>query len=841
VKVIVGLFGLLLATAAAAETSLLSEFTIRRWGVEDGLPESRVIAVEQRADGYLWCATYRHVVRFDGVQFTEAPPPAPTVVTATVTNLPMEIAKEEVTATLTEADGTLWVGTLRGLYRWQGGEWNTLTPRDGVFPCDVRCLALDHEDNVWMGTSGGLTRLRRKRVTVFHTGLPVGGESVTALHAESPTNVLVGVAGVGLLAGPPGALKPVRLGALLENTTVSSLLRGTDGTLWIGTQGESLWRQRGNGGVSLVPPSKREGMLVRGISALLEDRKGQVWVGTWRGLMQVNAAGRLTLVPEQPSDVVHSLCEDRVGRVWVGYQEFGLACFHPNNRVERFQEKDGLTDGAVLVLREDRAGTLWIGTTSGLVRWRGTERHRFTTANGLADDVILQIVEDNVGDLWLGTRHGLMRVRKSEFEDIIAGRRMVVGARQLGLEAGMTDEECTGRLGARAMKTADGRLWFPTMEGIVMVDPNKVPPITVPPPVYVEEIWANGSRVPWRSGEVRLPLGMRDVEIRFTAPTFTAPERTHFKFQLDNYDSNWSRATADRSVRYAKLGSGKYRFRVMGRDRDSAWSEPTKPVVVVVPPFFWEITWFTLLVAAMALALVTAIVRRYYRRQGMRELQEMEQRTALERERARIARDIHDEVGAGLTEVAMLSELAQEDEAHPGELREHLDGIFRRARVLTQSLNEIVWAINPANDTLESFLSYIGEFAQEFLEAANVACRLELPADPPPVVVSASVRHHLCLAIKEALHNTVKHAGATEAHLLVNLTNRKLTVVIRDNGRGFSPDATPGMGQDGLVNLQKRLAEIGGQFRQESEPGRGTRTELSVELPTFAAMTEQAG
>jgi signal transduction histidine kinase/ligand-binding sensor domain-containing protein len=842
VKVVVRLIGFLFAGMAAADASLLSEFTVRRWGVEDGLPQARVVFVEQRVDGYLWCATLHRMARFDGVRFVEMPVKSlPSLTQTVITNLPQGIAAEDVTATMTEADGTLWVGTWRGVYRWQAGQWSALTPRDGVFPCDVRCLATDREGNVWMGTSGGLVRLRRKRVTVFHTGLRVGSESVTALLAESPTNLWVGVAGLGLLAGAPETLRAVRFGALPVDATVSSLLRGRDGMLWVGTQGDSLWRKRPDGRVSVVPVVKREGMLGRGISALLEDRQGRVWVGTWRGLMQVNSAGKLEAVERVPADPVHSLREDRAGRVWVGFQQSGLACFHTDNRVELFQEKDGVPDGAVLVVCEDDEGTLWIGTTAGLARWRGTERHRFTTANGLADDVILQIIEGDAGDLWLGTRNGLMRVRTSEFDEIIAGRKTVVAARQLGLEAGMDDEECTGRLGARAAKTADGRLWFPTMEGIVMVEPRKIPLISTPPPVYVEEILANGGRVPWRSGDLRLPLGMRNVEIRFTAPTFTAPERTHFKFQLAGYDSNWARATPERTVRYAKLGTGTYRFRVMARDRDSAWSEPTAPLVVIVPPFFWETTWFALLAVVTALTLVATGIRGYYRRRGMRELQEMEQRTALERERSRIARDIHDEVGAGLTEVAMLSELAQEDEAHPGELREHLDGIFRRARELAQSLNEIVWAINPANDTLESFLSYIGEFAQEFLGVANMACRLELPSDPPPLTISASIRHHLSLAIKEALHNTVKHADATEVRLSVTLADRTLSVAIQDNGRGFTPDAKTGVGRDGLDNLRKRLAEIGGQFRQESEPGRGTRTELSVELPTSAAIVGAVG
>lgn len=842
-KFVLRLISLSFAVAAgcvAAETSLLSEFTVRRWAVEDGMTEAVVTSVEQWADGYLRCGTPHRLLRFDGVRFVEVAVQRPLApVPVAVTNVPPGIEAQEVTATLTDPEGALWVGTLRGVYRWRTGQWSELTARDGIFPWDVRCLAMDREGNVWVGTSGGLVRLRRKRVNVFRTGLPVGNESITALLAESPTNFWVGVAGGGLLAGPPEALRPVRLGKFPENATVSVLLRGRDGTLWIGTQGDSLWRQRPDGSVSVV---RKAG---RGISALLEDRRGRLWVGTWEGLMAVNKAGVLVPVNDT-KDTVLSLCEGRDGEVWVGYQRAGLICFDPNGLVRRLGKEEGVPEGSLFTLYQDAAGVLWIGTTSGLARWQGDQRHVFTTANGLVDNVILQIVEDAAGYLWLGTRRGLMRMRKSEFDEIIDGRKMVVAARHLDTEAGMASEECTGRLGARAARTADGRLWFPTMEGIVMADPKQIANQPIPPPVYVEEMRAKERVIPLIDGGARkpihLPRGLREVEFHFTAPVFTAPERAHFKFQLDGFDPEWSRASTDRTARYAQLPAGEYRFRVMARDRDSDWSQLPAPVTVIVPPFFWETIWFWLLTVAAGIAAVGTGARAYYRRQAARELEEIERRHAVERERARIARDIHDDVGAGLTEVAMLSELAQEESHQPGELREHLNNIFRRARELTQSLNEIVWAINPANDTLDSFISYIGEFAQDFLGTAGLACRLDLPSNPPALAISATTRHHLCLATKEALHNVVKHAEATEVQLSVKLNGRELTITIHDDGRGFESAALPGaaVGQDGLTNLQTRLAEIGGRFHQESQPGEGTRTVLSVELPTAAAVSPEA-
>ena len=790
--------GLIVATACAG-SSLTAEFTARRWTVEDGLPEPAITGLQQADDGYLLVATTHHLLRFDGVRWVKQfgqLPPAPSAQPAA---LPPGITPAMVTCAATLGDGDLWVGTARSLHRRHDNTWADWTARDGIFPWDVRCVALDREGNVWVGTSGGLVRLRQRLVQVWRSGLPLANESVTAAWAESPTNWWVGVAGAGLLRGRPGAL--AHEPGLPAGATVSALWRGRDGRLWIGTQGDGLWCRQPDGRLQELPEP------ARGISGLVEDRQGRLWVGTWSGLRPAAVAG---------TEPVQALAEDNAGRLWVGYGRDGLACVLPTGEVRSFREADGLPPGAVLSLHADATGTLWIGTTGGLGRWRGeNDRRVFTTRNGLLDSPIVQLLTDAAGDLWHGTRRGIMRVRPAEFDAIVAGRKAVVAARVLGTEAGMADAECVGGFGARAVATADGRLWFPTVDGLAVVDPQQVGPPVAPPPVYVED-----ARV-----------ARRGAEFRFTAPVFAVPERAHFKWRLEGYDPGWNRATTERVAVYPRLPAGQYRFQVMARDRDSEWSAPTAPVTITVPPVVWETFGFRLAVIFGGLGLLGAGLRGYYRREAARAMRELERRHAIERERARIARDIHDDIGAGLTEVAMLSELAQDEPAAPGELREQLDGIFRRAHDLARSLNEIVWAINPAHDTLESFLSYVGEFAQDFLSAAGLACRLDLPVNPPAVAMSTAVRHQLCLALKEVLHNTVKHAGATEVHLAVTVQDRALTITVQDNGRGFDLTSSAVAGQDGLRNLRNRLADVGGRFEQTSAPGQGTRTVLAVELP----------
>lgn len=826
---------------AAEPASLLTEYSLHRWDAEDGLTESMVLSVKQEADDYLWCRTPHHLFRFDGIRFVDMgkfpamrpshPPPPPAV-------FPGEIGVPPAgTVTLLDAEGGRWIGTSQGVYRWHQGQWFGLTARDGMFPEEVHCLAQDREGNIWMGAGGGLIRLRQKRVKIFRARAGGESEPITALLVENEKSLLVGVAGSALFAGPPDRLRPLPAGRLPGRATVSALLRGRKGSTWIGTQGDSLWLRRADGSAEEARFVARGRAPPQRISSLLEDRDGRLWVGTWDGLMRLRPEGTLAPVdgpPELPREPVQHLCEGRDGRIWIAFQRHGIGVLDRDGRFQLQRIREGSPDLCPYVLFEDDEGTLWIGTSEGLARWKGDQRNLFTVANGLVDPVVLQIVEDGEGRLWLGTRRGLMWVRKEEFAEVAAGRKKLLAVRHLGGEAGLADEECTGRFGARAARSADGRLWFPTMDGLAMIDPATMSKVHRPPRVWVEEVLGNGRSIEQRDGIFRLPLGARDVEFRFTAPAFSAPERVFFKYRLEGYDPNWSNATASRSFRYARLPPGEYQFEVMARDRDSDWSAPSAPAVLLLPSHPWETAWFRLVVALGALAVVAVGIQVYYRRQSRREIERIEQRHAVERERARIARDIHDDIGAGLTEIAMLSELARDARQQPEDQHKFLDGIFQRGRELARSLNEIVWAINPANDTLENFLSYVGEFAQDFLGAAGIACRLDLPLAPPALPLPANVRHHLLLAVKEGLHNVAKHADAREVRLAARLEGATLTVTIQDNGRGFGPEAVRGPQgeQDGLANLAMRLAEIGGHFHRESRAGRGTLLTLSVNLPS---------
>jgi len=274
------------------------------------------------------------------------------------------------------------------------------------------------------------------------------------------------------------------------------------------------------------------------------------------------------------------------------------------------------------------------------------------------------------------------------------------------------------------------------------------------------------------------------------------------------------------------LPPGHYRFHVEASNEDGVWSSPDAAVLdITVQPQFWQTSWFRGAAIVFILAIVAAIVRYVSTQKLHRQVQSLRQREALEQERARIARDLHDQLGANLTQVALLGEMAEADKNAPAEVESHAQQISQTARETTRSLDEIVWAVNPANDTLEGLASYAGKYAQEYFALAGLRCRADLPPQLPAVPIPPEVRHNVFLAFKEAVHNVVKHAQATEARIRLHLEPGKFTLEIEDNGRGLS-GVDEKQNRNGLRNMKKRMEDIHGEFSISS----GANGEATVRL-----------
>jgi signal transduction histidine kinase len=343
--------------------------------------------------------------------------------------------------------------------------------------------------------------------------------------------------------------------------------------------------------------------------------------------------------------------------------------------------------------------------------------------------------------------------------------------------------------------------------------------------------WLADDRALGPGSEVAVPVGARQLRFTIDCGAFAnLADAVIYRWRLSGWRDEWRETTADGRVLISPAPpAGLYTLHLQARHSDGVWDESGAPVSLRIALPWWRNP--PLLAAGVSgvLVLAAALWWRVKTSVMKRRLAVAEQHLSLQRERLRIARDLHDEMGANLTQIALLSELTRCDFDNPGQAKGHMDEVFRTARSLTRSLDEIVWAVNPANDTLERFVAHLCTYAPRFLQSAGVGCRLEVPEELPDIPLSAGVRHHLHLSVKESLHNIVKHAQATEVWLRLRLAPATLTLIIEDNGRGI-PTAAPAPGADGLGNLRQRMCEIGGSFEQRNRDGKGTIITLVAPL-----------
>jgi signal transduction histidine kinase len=564
----------------------------------------------------------------------------------------------------------------------------------------------------------------------------------------------------------------------------------------------------------------------------------ELLVGNREGLLRLKGDQATWLVrsPGGYGDDVCAIAVDRDGAIWCGFAQGGLARIVGGN-VTFYRQAEGLGSNSVQCLLADDDGTLWIGTADGgLMRLKDGKFSQLGAKQGLADTTICHILDDGLGYFWMSTHHGIQRVAKSELNRCADGAIPAFPSQIYDRSDGLPIVEFLGGRQSSACKSGDGRLWFASSAGLVSVDPARIRPNPDPPPVMMESFVVDGHVVPAQSPQVAdaLPPDHERLEFRFSGLSFAAPNKVLFKYRLEGIDKTWIDSGSKRTAFYSRLPAGGYRFRVIACNNDGLWNTAGASLAFVIAPFFWQTWWFLGSCILATLFAVAFLVRIITRRRLQRRIEQMERQHEIERERARIAQDIHDDVGASLSRIAMLSQPARRDLAEPERTAAMLSRIYTTAREVTRSLDEIVWAVDPRHDTLDSLVDYMGRFAQDFLATANVRCRLDLPVEVPAWPLTAETRHNLFLAFKEALNNAVKHAAATEARISFSLRPDSFVLIVKDNGRGFDPalvkatDSSRIGGGNGLTNMNRRLTRIGGRCEITSDRDTGTSVSLIV-------------
>ena len=752
--------------------------------------------------------------------------------------------------------GTMWMVSHWGPLRKYDQATNDWTPVPIVSDHYVTFHAVceDRSGTIWFGTvADAVLKLDRARKPFsLYTKVPgdttsLNCATVTGIYEDTSGIVWVGtLLGLNKLNPSTGTFTHYRHDDRnphsLSRDDIWPVLGDRTGKLWIGTIGGGLdefdkAKQRFNHHKHIAGDSLSLANDV--VQALYESRDGTLWIGTGDHNISEYALASKKFRRHFPgydksrglAAQVNAILEDHTGLIWIAVPPTGLNYYdRPSDRWTQYvRDQSGRNERAVNVapgvvsLCEGREGTIWVGTDVGLFRF-DRQAARFTLFNekdGLADNFIDAILEDGKGCLWLCTTSGL-----SKFDPTNGSFR------NYDASDGVKFGPCRLPTGYRDTR---GEMFFGGSNGMVRFHPDSIKDNPYVPPIMITgfkkfDRLVSLDSVISEKKSIDISYKENVFSFEFAALNYTGPEKNQYAYKLEGFDNDWIYCGTRRYATYTNLDGGSYIFRVKGSNNDGIWNEEGASIAVIITPPFWATWWFRVFGFVAILLSVGGSIRYVEMKKLKRRIDQLENERALERERTRISQDMHDEVGASLTEIAILSELAQKEMGDKSETAgAHIRKIADRSREVVDSMSEIIWTINPKNDHLNDLLAYLHQYAMLFLKSTAIRCRFESPETTPDFTLSAEVRRHIFLVVKEALHNVVKHSYATETIVRCGFGEELMEVSVEDNGRGFALEQISRFG-NGVLSMRKRIEDIGGTFTIDSHQGGGTKVCISVPI-----------
>lgn len=731
-----------------------------------------------------------------------------------------------------QANEQIWMVARDRLVLFDGRQFHSFTDSRGLFSL----LAEDLDGNLWITLSqGGVARFSPSGLISYGRDDGMGDQEVASIQEDR--------AGAVYVAGPTWWISQFgerrfksvhpRIPDAGKLWTSTLVFLDHTGQWWFLTE-RGLYRfshASNLGDLARQSPllyTNLDSLPGQWVYCMFEDSKGDLWISVRQSLASVTGLVRWQRSGETfhkftekdglpPLKSASSFAEDRAGNLWFGFYEGGLVRYAAG-RFTSFAAADGLPDGFITALHIDRLGRLWLTSASGgLARVDDpTAEHphfvRYTMREGLASDNARVLTEDLAGDIYIGTMRGLDRLTPA------TGK-----IRHYGLADGLAGDFFT-----TAHRDRKGALWFGTFGGLSRLDPRP-DPAPVAPPIRIEGLHIAGVRQPLSEfgapaiAGLELSSAQRNLQIDFSSLSMARASLLRYQYQLQGVDGDWSAPTGQRTIQYANLAPGKYRFLV--RAVDSGGLSSVEPATVdfrIFPPF-WQRWWFLTLIAIAAGSAVAWLYQ--YRVRHLLEL---------ERVRTHIATDLHDDIGSSLSQIAVLSEVVRRQVNGTTAVSEPLSTIASTSRELVDSMSDIVWAINPDRDNFDDLAQRMRRFASDLLATNDIEFRFHAGETARPVKLSADVRRQVFLIFKESVHNIVRHSRCANVEIDLHIENHAISLTLKDDGRGFDPEqASQG---HGLMSMRQRAKALGTNLKITSQQGNGTEISLKIPLTRRHAM-----
>ena len=715
------------------------------------------------------------------------------------------------------ADHIIWIGTRNGFSRLRNGDIDSFHPQDGLSQSTAITMFEDRDGTLWVGTKRGLNQFVDGRGVPYTASEGLPSNEAGPVLAGGNGAVWAGTLDRGLARFDGQDFHTLTVRDGLASNTILSLAEDRDGSLWAGTQ-NGLNRLRGNRVVETY--NVQRGLPGNAIRTLYQDQAGVLWVGTEKGLAAFRG-GRFEPAPGAPREAVTALSEDREGHI-VMATERGVFQRLPG----RFRELtfNGAAIRPVNTLYRDVDGLLWMGLNGGGLRMLdGSRITGFQARDGLFDGEIYGIVRDDQDRLWMACSRGVFSVPRGELREFAAGNiKKVTSAPYSPMDAQRVIEGQSG-VAPVLSRTKDGRLWFSTIRGLLVLDPSHWQREATPPMLVIENPIVNGhSEPPDLIGQ--LPPGRKNVEFNYTGLAYYLPTRLRFRYMLEGYDRDWIDAENRREAFYTNLPPGNFRFRVTACNADNICNEQGATVAFSLAPSFYQRIWFWPLVAIAIAALGWLVYQMRIRR--LRERYDL-----ILAERSRIARELHDTLIQGFSGITMAMQ-ALAGRLRSSQERETLEDIIRDAATCLRETRQSVAGLRAGHDSQSGLTAAIATAARDITDTKDV--RLKLKLDKVERKLPAEVEYNLLRIASEAISNSAKHSGARNIEVTLESTPEALRIAVHDDGSGLGKDgAALRPGHYGIIGMKERATQIGADLQLLSEPGQGTT--VSVHLPARRA------
>ncbi len=819
----------------------------------EGLINNVVYSILEDKSGNIWLGTEAGVSKFNG--------PSLPAGQECFTNFTDKegLINNRVFSILEDRSGNIWFGTFNGVSKYDSRSltdgqpgFSNFTEQEGLSNNDVYTMLEDKSGNIWFGTAGGgVSKYDRQPFTHYTEMEGLSKNYVYSLLKDKSENIWFGTWGGGVSKFDGKSFTQFGEKEGLNNH-IRSILQDKSGNIWFATyKGVVRYDKH-----SFVYFTEKDGLINNDVNSIIEDKSGNLWIGTAGGISKYNGQSFLNFTKKEglTHNNIFCLQEDRSGNIWFGTA--GGVTKYDGVSFIHFTEKGGLSNNAVNSILEDKSGNFWFGTVGGgISKYNGYTMTNFTEKEGLISNFIASILEDKYGNIWLGTRFGLSEFtpeKQALFSE--KAKTNIINENDIFFKNYSYADGFLG-IGCNSnaiIESTDGTIWIGTNTGVTVFNPRERSGDTIPPNIQLTAIklfnenisWpelhqkedssfllGNGIRVSnfhfdglskWYNLPEHLSLSYKNnfVTFDFIGIIMSQSQNVKYQYKLEGIDKYWSALTSNTSAPYGNLPQGTYTFKVKAMNDEGYWSTESNYTFTIRPPW-WKTWWFRILAIASLSAFVFSIGRFIVIYQLRKQRVAMEKQLAVQYERQRISSDLHDEIGSTLSSINIYAGLAKKETNKDS----YLDAINQNVSEVINKLDEMVWSINPKNETTTSIVNRLRSYAEPITQAREISFEIENELPDADIKLTAETTHDIYLVAKELINNAIKHSQCKHIRVQFSRQQKKLLLIVEDDGIGFDETSIP-KERHGLGNIKQRVTAMKGNIHSDNE--NGTRITISI-------------